>query len=374
MVCAPGLEAVLADELVALGVRPRRRIRGGVEATLTDRELYQACLWLRTAARVLVRVARFRARTFEALVDGADAIDWERWITPTAPVVWKVTAHRSRLHHTGAIAERVEAALTRAVPPGAAAADHPGGEQPIVVRVADDEVTVSVDACGEGLHRRGWRREVAKAPLRPTLAAAALAAAGWDGSTPVVDPFCGSGTIPIEAARAARDLPPTTGRALAVQAWPCFAPGTWASVQGEAAGRSRPRAAATILGADRDAGAVAATRANAERADVGDDVTVAHQPLSGLSSPLDGPGWIVTNPPWGRRIGQHAGGGDLRDLYAGLGNVVRERFEGWGVAIVAADRALAGHTGLDLAPRWQTTSGGAPVQLLVRPPEGRQSA
>jgi putative N6-adenine-specific DNA methylase len=250
----------------------------------------------------------------------------------------------------------------------------------VVVRIARDRVVLSVDSSGEPLHRRGWRLATAKAPLPSTVAAAALLTARYDGSAPLLDPFCGSGTIPIEAALLADGSPPHRGRSWALQAWPSFAPGTWASAlggaQAAAASRREERllaGAPPILGSDRDEGAVASARANAGRAGVAELVALHAAPVSAAAPPDpvvggDGArggapaGWLVTNPPWGGRL---AGGGDLRDLHAAFGRVVRERFAGWRVAVLTGDARLAGHAGLGLDRAWRTTVGGRPVTLLL---------
>jgi len=250
-----------------------------------------------------------------------------------------------------------------------------------VVRVDRDRFTISADSSGEPLYHRGWRRQVAKAPLRPTVTAAVLAAIGWPGdATPggrqlLVDPMCGSGTLAIEAARWACGLPPAVGddpdtpRSYAFEHWADFAPGTWASVTGEATARrtATDRGRVSVLACDRDAGAVAATTANARRAGVDAELDVHRDALSAAEppeGPPPGPGdtaWVVTNPPWGGRVS----GGDLRDLYATLGNVVRQRFAGWRVAMVVADRHLAAHSGLGLHDVLTTTSGGQTVHVLA---------
>ncbi|MFP5377234.1 MAG: hypothetical protein ACLGIO_10715, partial [Acidimicrobiia bacterium] len=142
--------------------------------------------------------------------------------------------------------------------------------------------------------------------------------------------------------------------------WPSFAPGTWASLQGDVRAAAAGRVPPLVVAADRDAGAVAATTANAERAGVA--VDVRHQPLSALEPPPGPPGWVVTNPPWGGRTGA---GADLRDLYAALGRLVRERLPGWGAALLVADPRLAAATGLPLQHRWSTLAGGTRVHLLT---------
>lgn len=350
-VCLPGLEEICAGELRGLGVRIRRTFAGGVEFGATDRQLYAANLWLRTATRIVVRVAAFRAATFEELDRGLAEVDWAPWVGGGVQV--RVSATAARLPHTGAVADRVAAA--------AGGADEDG--LLVVARVIHDRVMVSVDSSGEPLHRRGWRVETAKAPLRETLAAAMLVASGWDRRSPLVDPFCGAGTIPIEAALLAAGDPPGSHRTFAFQQWPSFASGTWASVAGEARGRS-PGAVPVIIGTDRDAGGVAAAGRNAARAGADDWVQLSRRTLSDAAVPEGGPGWLVTNPPYGKRTG----GGDLRDLYATIGTVARERFGGWTVAVLAADPRLAGHARLPFRTVLRTRNGGIPVEVLVAGP------
>ncbi len=366
VVCIPGLEPLVTAELHALGVRRTTRGRGGVSAALTTRQLYAANLWLRTATRIVVRIAEFTAGSFSELERAAaNEVPWDQWLPP-GPIHLRVTASKSSLYHTEAIAERVAAAAGREQSP----------EGPlVVVRNVRNVVTVSIDASGEPLHRRGWRQEVAKAPLRESLAAAVLAGVGWTGpdSGPLVDPFCGSGTIPIEAALLARGRPPGYDRSFAFFDWPAFEPGTWASVTGQAAEVERPNAGVPIVGADRDAGAIEAARGNAARAEVVDDIEWRVASVSDLTPPEGdhATGWLVSNPPYGERI---AGAGDLRNLYARFGEVVSQRFPGWQVGLLVADRALAGHARLGLSPVLTTSNGGIPVSLFVGNGRGRPPA
>jgi putative N6-adenine-specific DNA methylase len=347
--CAPGLEELVAAELSEIGVRAQVAAPARVTFPASPRQLYAVCLRSAVASRVLVQVARFSARSFETLERQAAAIDWSPWTSGGG--TFRVTSAKSRLIHTAAVAERLERA-----------AGGPG-DTPFVVRIDHDHVTVSADAGGEPLHRRGWRLDTAKAPLRPTLAAAALRSIGWDGTTPLVDPLCGSGTIAIEAAGRAGALAPGRLRHFAFESWPSFAPGTWASVQGELRATARPPSA-TILAADRDAGACRAAITNAERAGV--TIEVRQQALSALEPPPGAPGWLVTNPPWGGRTASRSSG-DLRDLHAALGHLVRERFAGWGVALLVADPRLALASELPLQHRWSTLAGGTRVHLMVAP-------
>jgi putative N6-adenine-specific DNA methylase len=383
-VCTPGLEAVTSAELVALGLRPGRPVAGGVPFRARTRQLYLAELWLRSATRVLVRMGSFRATTWSDLEHGASRLDWDAFLPIGSPATFRVTSHRSTLYHTTAVAERL-VDMTGAVPAGGEDDDHVEGVQAplrFVVRIADDRVTISADASGLPLHRRGWRQATAKAPLRETLAAAVLLDSGWRPGLALADPLCGSGTLAIEAATMARRLAPGRHRTHALARWPGFEPGTWASVTGEADAAALPAGSTPLVVArDRDAGAVEATRANAARAGVAADVDVDVAAVSALPDVLaalgtaTGPapepgtngsaGWVVTNPPWGGRVG---GGGDLRDLYAALGGAVRASPGRWESALLVRDRALAGHTGLRLHERFRTTSGGVPVTLVSTTP------
>jgi putative N6-adenine-specific DNA methylase len=222
-------------------------------------------------------------------------------------------------------------------------------------------VVLSVDSSGALLHRRGYRQATAKAPLRETLAAAMLLGAGWDGSVPLADPMCGAGTIPIEGAMIARGMAPGLGRHFAFEQWPGHPAGLWRTLQQEAASAVRPRAGLVILASDRDAGAVAAARANAERAGVAGDISIEHQALSALVTP-PGPGLIIVNPPYGVRVGDK---NPLRDLFAQLGNVTRKGCAGWRLAMLSADRDLERQVRLRFADAWKSTNGGIPVRLVV---------
>ena len=358
-VCAPGLAPLVTAELRALGVRTGREDRGGVTFRATHRQLYAANAWLRCATRVLVRVGSFGARSFVELERGIEDLVLDGLVRPGAPLRLRVTATASTLYHTDAIAERVARVLNA---PLVGADEDPGFEAPLlVVRVHHDRVTVSADSSGLPLYRRGWHVAAGPAPLRETLAAAVLAAVGWDGTAALVDPMCGAGTIPIEAARLAAGLPPSLERVYTFQRWPGFEPGAWASVSGEltAARRDARPVAVPVVAADHDATAVAATTENAAAAGVAEALEVRRAPISALVPP-DGPaGWVLANPPYGKRVG----GGDLRNLYAALGNVLRDRLPDWKVGLLAADGALVGHTDLDLTERLRTTNGGIDVGL-----------
>jgi len=332
--------------------------------------MMRANLWLRAASRVVVRVAHFRATAFFELEKRAKKIPWDSFVAPGAGAEFRVTARKSRLYHTEAIAERLRTAASRAPrtaaqprtrAKGAGPRTASSGEQLFIVRVLHDEFMISADTSGELLHMRGYRQAVAKAPLRETLAAALLLGVGWDGGTPLVDPFCGSGTIPIEAALIARRIAPGVRREFAFMRWPNFDGAVWRDLTTSAQAAALASSPVPIAGSDRDAGAVDAARANAERAGVGADVDFSVRAISDAQTPSSA-GLVATNPPYGVRVSE---GRDLRNLYARFGRVLRERCRGWSVALYAPDVRLARETGLSLRSEFRTSNGGIKVAALI---------
>jgi putative N6-adenine-specific DNA methylase len=361
-VVAPGLEALVADELRALGAAQPLLVEalepGGVNFRTDQTGLYAANLHLRVASRVLVRMGSFHAAGFPELERHARRLPWRRFVREGRGVTFRITSRKSRLYHQDAVAQRLLEAVSGGVAVGAP--DTESGAQEFVVRLFRDECAVSADASGDLLHRRGYRLESAKAPLRETLAAAMLAGAGWSGQAPLLDPMCGSGTVPIEAAMVARRIAPGLGRGFAFERWPEFDRPTWDTVVQRARAQVLPAGMVRIQGSDRDAGAVQAAAANAERAGVAADIEWRRAAISAIEPPAWS-GWIVTNPPYGIRVGDRK---RLRNLYAQLGNVLRGRCSGWEVAMLTAHPELEHQTGLALRPVLETTNGGIRVRLM----------
>jgi len=381
-VTAPGLADIAAGELSRLGIAVGEVEPAGVAFEGDFRALCLANLHLRTVSRVLVRVDEFRAATFHELEKRTARIDWSRWITPGRDVALRVTCRKSRLYHSGAVAERVAAILAPGVggvqlgasddgdeanDTSQASGANDGGQgapQLVVVRLLHDRCTISLDSSGALLHQRGYRLATGKAPLRETLGAALLLASGWEPGTPLVDPFCGSGTLAIEGALLARRMAPGRNRTFALERWPGADARTMARVRDDARGRELPSAGAPIVASDRDAGAVDGARQNAERAGVAGDITFAVRAVSSLAPPDDRSpaGAVVTNPPYGVRVGAT---GELRNLYARTGAVLRGAFPGWRLAVVSADRRLTGQLGVVLRDVVKTSNGGIPVTFAV---------
>lgn len=374
---APGASPFVAAECLALGLTPTDVSDAGVSLMLTHAELFALNCHSRVASRVVLRLASFAARDFATLEKQAARVAWHTVIAPGMRVRLRVTCRKSRLYHSDAVAERVARGIAGAVKgvviEQRARDDDEGGSedggtldasQLIVVRMDHDRCTISADSSGALLHRRGWRQAVAKAPLRETLAALMLAAIGWDGTEPLVDPFCGSGTIGIEAALKARRVAPGLHRRFAMEDWPRAATAEFARVREAAQAMVLPQVPVPVVLRDRDSGAIAAARANAERAGVAADVQIGQGTLSDTDLASIGPrGLLLTNPPYGLRVSE---GADLRGLFARLGDVVRQGGRQWQLGLfMPNDRALLGQLRLRTTSVLRTTNGGLPVELFA---------
>ncbi len=346
-VTPPGLEKVTAGELSFLGLSPHMEA-GGVTFRGGLRELYLANLWLRTASRVLLKVAEFRAVSFKELVSRVARYPWEIYLSRAEKVRIRATCRKSRLYHSGAVAERVvkgiSARLSRELE---LTKDE---EAPlIVVRLFRDRVLLRIDTSGRDLFKRGYKVAPGPAPLRENLAAALVLLSGWDHRAPFLDPFCGTGTIVIEAAMMAADLAPGLHRSFFFEEWRNFDPSLWEELRAEARTRVHPPEA-LILGSDISVQAVEAARENARAARVDGFVRFEICDVRDLHPPAPF-GYLVTNPPYGERLSKTA--------YHLLAKVVRERFKDWVVVFLSPDKeplkgvplwrvAVFQHGGLDV--------------------------
>ncbi|MAM24469.1 MAG: RNA methyltransferase [Rhodobacteraceae bacterium] len=343
LVCPPGLETALLAEAQEKGFADPVAGSGGVTIRGGWPEVWRANLELRCATRVLARIGSFMAFHLAQLDKRARRFEWGRVLRADVPLQVQVTTRKSKIYHAGAAAQRIETALrdSHGFTVDAAA------ELVLKVRIEDNRVTLSLDTTGEALHKRGHKQAVGKAPLRETMAAAFLRQCGYDGREPVVDPMCGSGTIPIEAAEMAAGLAPGRTREFAFQSFASFDPETWEDMR-TASGAAAPGGPPRFFGSDRDAGAVRMSVANAERAGVAALCAFACHG-AGEVTPTEGPpGLVMVNPPYGGRIGNKK---LLYPLYATLGQTMKERFRGWRVGLVTSEPALARATGLPWKPQ-----------------------
>jgi len=342
-VAAPGLEDFCALELTALPekVSGIAAAPGGVHFEGRLPAAYAANLHLRTASRVLLRVAVFEAQRFDQLERRAAEVPWELYLPP-GPVPVRAALHHSRLYHSEAAAQRVRTAIQQRL-----AAAHPSGEahpapEPacaVYLRAAHNRFTLSVDSSGAHLHRRGIKTWPGRAPLRETIAAAALLLAGYDGTGPLLDPMCGSGTFALEAASLAKGTPAGWHRDFAFQRWPAFRPGAWAHLRRQAAQGLQHLAAPRVWAADRDPAACAALAQGLSAAGLADAVHVACRDFWD-TTPSDLPpekGLVVLNPPYGRRLGSTSG---RPALFSEILRKLRSDFRGWRAVLVVPDRHL----------------------------------
>lgn len=360
VITAPGLEETCGAEAAALGLEEVLPVAGGVAFSGGLRELYAANLHLRTATRILVRLGDFKATDFPELFRKALRLPWGSFLRPDTAIEIRATASRSRLIHTGRIVETVNAAIDRALGRDARSDANAGFKQLILVRFEEDNCTISCDSSGELLHKRGYRTSAGAAPLRETLAAASLLLLGWDGSIPLCDPLCGSGTIAVEGGLLATQQPPGRHRHFAFMHWPGYRPGLWQALTGDADRRIVTPASA-IYASDSDHRVLAVAARNAQQAGVADMIDFSCSELQSLPVRF-GPGLVLCNPPYGIRLEP---GEDLFALYRGLGDGFKRAFPGWTIAFIAPDEHLAAATGLEVRPRARLVNGGLAVALYT---------
>ncbi|PKN99933.1 MAG: class I SAM-dependent RNA methyltransferase [Chloroflexi bacterium HGW-Chloroflexi-4] len=353
--CPPGLEPMLAAEYKTIGLS-RVKLKkdednqvihtigedtGGMEFEGPLEHVYLANLHLRTASRVTVRLGEFKAITFAELRKKSSKMEWSRYLIPGQKVSIQVTCHKSRLYHSDAVAERILGSIDDYFSASSKKTELSTEGQIVLVRLVNDNCTISLDSSGDLLHKRGYRQAVAKAPLRENLSAGIIMASGWDKVAPLIDPFCGSGTIPIEAAMMAQHIAPGINRSFKFTNWPAYNKLTWIQILDEAK-KQIIKESPPIFGYDRDAGAIEMSKANAARAGQKDQIQFFCQAVSLLES-SSSTGWIITNPPYGIRVSENK---DLRDLYARFGAILKQNFSSWHVSVLCNDDQLIANLGL----------------------------
>jgi 23S rRNA (guanine2445-N2)-methyltransferase / 23S rRNA (guanine2069-N7)-methyltransferase len=372
---ARGLTATLADELRLCGATGVEAAVAGVKFDGPLEVAYRACLWSRTASRILLPLATFPAATPAELYEGARRVRWREHLAPTGTLAVECTATRASITHTHYAALKVKDAVVdqlRDLTGTRPSVDLAAPDLRIDLHLAGDEAVLSLDLSGGGLHRRGYRLEAGAAPLRENLAAAILLLARWpeiamDGGA-FCDPMCGSGTFVIEAALAAADVAPGLLRGdTGPIRWRQHDRAAWARVFEEARGRDhRERGGLSpIVGSDVDPEMVRVAVANAGRAGVAKLVRIERRELSACEPPAGGAaGLVVTNPPYGQRL---AGGEPLRQLYRRLGDSLKQRFGGFTAWILCGDPELGKQVGLKPARRHVVYNGPIECRLLEIP-------
>lgn len=320
--CHFGLEAVLKREILDLGYEILQVEDGRVTFSGDAEAVAYANLFLRTADRILLKVGRFEARTFEELFEGTKDLPWERYI-PKNGKFWvaKANSIRSKLFSPSDIQSIMKKAMVERLKSRYHLEWFPedGEAFPIRVSIVKDQVLVGLDTTGIPLHKRGYRVMTSKAPISETLAAALLMLTPWKGDRILVDPFCGSGTFPIEAALMAANMAPGLRRSFQAESWEHIVPGTcWQNAREDGESLIDRRAETDIQGFDIDGAVIRAARENARAAGVEKLIHFQQRPASELSHPGKY-GFLVTNPPYGERLEDKE---RLPELYRTLG----ERF------------------------------------------------
>ena len=362
---APGLEETLLAEIRLRGFRKPQAMPGGVSIQGGWPEVWRANLWVRGASRVLARLASFPVSHLAQLDRLARQVPWQTVLRPDVPVRVEASCEASRIYHAGAAAERVANAIHTTL--GAPLDDK--ATVGVRVRIARNICTISIDTSGALLHRRGYKLSVSRAPMRETMAALFLRQCGFDGVEPVMDPMCGSGTFVIEAAEMAARLNPGRARSFAFEQLATFDAEAWETMRTV---KSQRTPANHYYGRDRDATAIANSQANAARAGVADYTHFEQGSIGTLLPPAGPPGLVITNPPYGTRIGEREA---LFPLYRALGQRLLQHFPGWRAAIVTSEPALAHASGLPFLPSGPPVPhGGLRVGLFHTAPLGTPTA
>ena len=370
-----GVEAVLAQELKTMGIGDVVERRGGVGFGGELDAAYGACLWSRLATRVLMPLGRFQARTAQELYDGARAIRWTEHLGPDRTLAVDVAGRNAPAGPPHFIALKTKDAVVDQIRDRRGARPSVDTESPDVrihVHLAGPWVTVSLDLAGEGLHRRGIQRSGAGAPLKENLAAAVLHLCGWPQAQdrPLYDPFCGSGTLLIEAAWMALDVAPGLYRQrIGAEGWKQHDRALWRRLRDEASSRAEAalggsQKALRIMGTDASPGTVKTAFHNLRRAGLENHVRVEVGELRDAVPPWPEPGLVVSNPPYGARLGDAA---ELLPTYELLGDVLKQRFPGWTGWVLCGEPALAKRIGLKPASRTVLFNGPIECRLLEIP-------
>ncbi len=345
--CPRGLEAVLADELKDLGATGIEPTAGGVGFRGTLAFCYRVNLESRIASRILLRIAVAPYRNEHDVYDAAKAVRWQDWFTPQQTIKVKVSAHHCPLKSLDFVTLRVKDAVCDRF-------QYARGKRPIVDTHAPDILiavfldqttcTLYLDTSGDPLFKRGWRKSAGEAPIRENLAAGILRLAKWTADRLLFDPMCGSGTFVIEAALMARRVAPGFGRRFAFEKLLSFETRRLSDLRSELKAMEIPAKPGLIHAADHNAQALASIRANLTMAGSIDAVTLHQGDVLELPAPSDR-GILVTNPPYGHRMGETEA---LRAFYPKFGDQLKKQYCGWTVHIFTADLKLPGL--LRLAP------------------------
>lgn len=317
-----GLEAVVARELKTLGYPPTVTSDGCVEFEAEAVGICDANLWLRSAERILLKVAEFPARDFDQLFDQVETVDWPKLLPRNARFPVNAKVAKSQINSVPNTQKMVKKAIVKRM----AKRYHQdffredGAEYRIDCTIHKDQVRLTLDTTGGGLHKRGYRQRMVAAPLRETTAAALVQLSYWRSGRKLLDPFCGSGTIPIEAALIGRDIAPGLERKFAAESWPLLPAQDWKQAREAARRRIKPNLPVRLHGTDNDPKSIEAARFHARLAGVEQDIKFEVKDFSELALQDDFT-CLVTNPPYGERVGTEQ---EAEAIYRELGSRLKQ--------------------------------------------------
>jgi 23S rRNA (guanine2445-N2)-methyltransferase / 23S rRNA (guanine2069-N7)-methyltransferase len=372
--CPKGMEYLLRDELVALGALDVREALAGAHFSGTLETAYRASLWSRLASRILLPLAEFDAADDEALYRGVQTIDWSAHLAAHGTFAVDAGTALSKLTHSQFVGLRTKDAVVDQFRQRDGSRPDIDTDEPdirINLRLRRDRATVSLDLAGSPLHRRGWREEQGEAPLKENLAAAMLLRAHWPevyaGGGALLDPMCGSGTLLIEGALMAADVAPGLRREyFGFLGWQQHDIARWRSLLDEAKQRAETGLRALrpcFFGSDADPRMVQTAKRNAQAAGVAGFFTLDKQDMARAAPPPGvGYGLVITNPPYGERLGDRA---EMPKLYRALGDTLRQRFTGWRAAVLAGDLELGRAMQLHADKRYALYNGALETVLLT---------
>jgi putative N6-adenine-specific DNA methylase len=364
---AKGVEPVLAKELKGLGVENLKTARGGVHFEGSMETLYRTNLWLRTANRVLMQLAVFPCPTPQILYQNARDIRWSDWISAQQTLAVDCNCRDSAITHSHYAAQKIKDAVVDQIRDSTGSRPNIETRNPDIrvnAHIANDTCVLSLDASGDGLHMRGYRRQTTDAPIRETLAAAIVELADWNSEGFFIDPMCGSGTILIEAALRALDYAPgllrAGNRSFGFQRWRGFNQARWVQIVGEARNRIREKIPGRLLGYDLSRTAVDIAKKNISMACLTDRIRVARGNVLNLN-PSGHTGVIVCNLPFGERSGDVE---ELAPLYKGFGDILKQRCTGYKAYLFTGNLKLAKSIGLRPSRRFALYNGPIECRLL----------
>ncbi len=374
--CPKGLENLLADELRGLGAAVEREQPGAVRFKGNLESGYRACLWSRLANRILLNLAQTRIVDAEDMYQAVNALPWEEHISPSGVLWIQFSGTNREIRNSQFGAQKAKDAIVDRLRKTTGARPDVDKRDPdltATLRLHRDRLDIAIDLSGDSLHRRGYRTHIGAAPLKENLAAALLIRAGWpeiaaEGGA-LLDPMCGSGTFLVEAALMFGDIAPGVMRgSFGFEHWLNHQNDIWMALREEALERRAAGMEQTfpeIRGYDADAKVLFAAEANIARAGLERIVRVSHRPVASFKVPSHRPvkpGLVLTNPPYGERLGEQEA---LRDTYAELGQQLKKEFAGWRAGIFTGNPELCFSTGLRSHKQYQLYNGSIPSQLLL---------